>query len=198
VTHDDLAADPRVVEVWRAVHDYEGLYEVSSFGRVLALPRIVIRKNRRTVKEHHYRERVLSERARKSGYVYVGLSRNNHTWTVAVHRLVLEAFIGKCPDGMECRHKDDDGSNNRLANVAWGTPVENAGDRVAAGTYARGDRHRNARFNEAQLQLIAADAQRLKPGEVTAKWGISRTHLARVVRDKARSKRPHGRTPKEL
>lgn len=55
-----------------------------------------------------------------------------------VHRLILEAFVGPCPEGMECRHLDGDPSNNRLENLRWGTPKENAADRVRHGTIYRG------------------------------------------------------------
>ena len=46
-----------------------------------------------------------------------------------VHRLVLEAFVGPCPEGMECRHLEGDTANNALSNLAWGTPQENAADK---------------------------------------------------------------------
>ena len=49
---------------------------------------------------------------------------------VKIHRLVLEAFVGPCPVGMECRHLDSDKSNNRADNLTWGTPKQNMQDRV--------------------------------------------------------------------
>lgn len=47
-----------------------------------------------------------------------------------VHRLVLEAFVGPCPPGMQCRHLDGNSLNNRLSNLCWGTPKENLDDAV--------------------------------------------------------------------
>jgi hypothetical protein len=58
---------------------------------------------------------------------------------VQVHRLVLEAFVGPCPTGMECRHLDGDGTNNRLENLAWGTAKENSADRRRHGTQVCGE-----------------------------------------------------------
>jgi hypothetical protein len=52
-----------------------------------------------------------------------------------VHRLVLEAFIGPLPDGMEVRHLDDDPNNNHLTNLVYGTRSENMHDRVSNGTH---------------------------------------------------------------
>lgn len=50
-----------------------------------------------------------------------------------IHRLVLEAFVGPCPAGMECLHQDGDKSNNRIGNLRWGTSQENADDVLRQG-----------------------------------------------------------------
>lgn len=42
-----------------------------------------------------------------------------------VHRIVLETFVGPCPDGMECDHKDRNRSNNHIENLRWVTKAEN-------------------------------------------------------------------------
>jgi len=59
-------------------------------------------------------------------YPRVSLGRGKGRY---VHRLILEVFVGPCPDGMECRHLDGNPQNNRLDNLAWGTPEENCEDR---------------------------------------------------------------------
>lgn len=51
-----------------------------------------------------------------------------------VHRLVLEAFVGPCPEGMTVgRHLDDDPNNNHISNLAWGTVSDNSKDKVRNG-----------------------------------------------------------------
>lgn len=56
-----------------------------------------------------------------------------------VHKLVAEAFIGPCPDGMEVRHfPDRSTSNNRLDNLSYGTRLQNAADRRTHGTVRPG------------------------------------------------------------
>jgi len=65
----------------------------------------------------------------KSGYRRVRLLRDGKYHSLLVHRLVLEAFVGPCPDGMEvCHYPDTDKANNRLENIRWDTHAENMKD----------------------------------------------------------------------
>lgn len=122
-------------EEWRDVVGWEGLYEVSDQGRVRSLERVVPWKGwTRTVSTRILRP----GKERRSGTETVVLS-NGHKVTRSVHRLVLEAFIGPCPPGMECCHFDDDRSNNRLENLRWDSSSANNYDMV------RNGRHNNAR-----------------------------------------------------
>ncbi len=64
-------------------------------------------------------------------YKIVGLRSPDNPGTkkqVYVHQLVLGAFVGPCPIGMECRHLDGNPSNNFLSNLRWGTHLENMED----------------------------------------------------------------------
>lgn len=53
-----------------------------------------------------------------------------------MHRLVLSAFVGPAPEGMEALHRDGSRANNRIANLAWGTHAQNQRDQLAHGTHA--------------------------------------------------------------
>ena len=78
------------------------------------------------------------------GYPLVTLRRDGRTFIRYVHGLVLLAFKGPAPDGMECLHRDGDPKNNALANLRWGTAKENAADRDNHGRTVRGARWRAA------------------------------------------------------
>ena len=85
-----------------------------------------------------------------------------------LYRLVLEVFIGSCPEGMCCRHLDGNSMNNRLENLAWGTSSENSQDALRHGTHTgpknRGKRRSFKVLTAAQVQqirtLFAAGAKR--------------------------------------
>jgi hypothetical protein len=57
-----------------------------------------------------------------------------------LHHLVLEAFVGPRPPGMQCRHINGDSLDNRLENLAWGTASEDNYDRVRNGTHQHSGR----------------------------------------------------------
>lgn len=118
-------------EIWKPVVGYEGLYEVSDQGRVKTVARTVIRSNGRT---HSIRERVRSASPNHKGYLKVTLTKDGSLRTRTVHTLVLEAFVGARPAGQECRHLNGNPADPRLENLTWGTPRENAADRIGHGT----------------------------------------------------------------
>lgn len=116
-------------ERWLPVPGFEGAYEVSDWGRVRSLNRIVTTK---TGIKRRYQGRVLTPFASPSGHLRVNLGPAGK---LLVHRLVLEAFIGPCPSGQECCHDDGDPANNHLGNLRWDSRSENHLDRVRHGTH---------------------------------------------------------------
>lgn len=84
----------------------------------------------------------------------VRLCRNGKYHSYAVHRLVLEAFVGPCPEGMEGCHEDGDPTNNDLTNLRWDTHKGNMLDSVKHGTSTKGIRSGRAKLTEDQVRLI--------------------------------------------
>lgn len=123
------------IEIWRDVLGWEGFYQVSNHGRVKSLDRIVPSKRHGT--SYTVRGQIMGLE-RNGAYQHVTLSRSGRYKTVLVHRMVLEAFVGPCPEGMEGCHNDGVGTNNCLDNLRWGTPKENQQDRFLHGTSNRG------------------------------------------------------------
>lgn len=92
-------------EIWKPVVGYEGLYEVSSLGRVKSLK--------------YGREKILKPLKHRDGYLQVGLYKNEKQKRFFVHRLVAEAFLSN-PKGLhEINHLDEDKSNNSISNIEW-------------------------------------------------------------------------------
>ena len=101
-----------MIEEWRSIEGYEGLYEVSSYGRVRSLDRY---DNR-----NYFRKgKVLSPGKTPNGYLVVVLSCNEKQKTITVHRLVAQAFIPNPDNLLEVNHKDEDKTNNSVDNLEW-------------------------------------------------------------------------------
>ena len=107
-----------MIEEWRPVVGYEGLYEVSNTGRVRSVDRYV-----KTCYGSYrlHKGKVLSPGIRPDGYLVVSLQYR----MFRVHRIVAEAFLPN-PDNLpQVNHKDEDKSNNRVDNLEWCTAKYN-------------------------------------------------------------------------
>jgi hypothetical protein len=127
----EIDVDDFTHERWLAVVGWEGLYEVSDLGRVRSLPR------RGTVQPNRwYGGKILKPQpVNESGHLCVTLCRDGVDTKALVHRLVMAAFAGPCPEGEEVRHLDGDPSDNRLIRLAYGTRTQNNLDAVEHGTH---------------------------------------------------------------
>ncbi|MGB0971438.1 MAG: NUMOD4 motif-containing HNH endonuclease [Mycobacterium sp.] len=117
-------------ENWRSVVGYEGLYEVSDQGRVRGIDRYVTtRGGVRLSRGQILRPTPIVKGSKGRAYHFVNLSRSSKKARFSVHRLVLTAFVGPCPDGMEGCHNNGDASDNRIANLRWDTRANNGADK---------------------------------------------------------------------
>jgi hypothetical protein len=161
--------------MWKSILNYEGLYEVSDRGTVRSVDRVITCGRK-------MRGRTLTASVCDGGHLHVVLSREGIRRTFAVHRLVLEAFQGRCPAGRECAHDDGDPSNNSLENLRWATPKENCEDRDRHGTTSRGVRRPDAKLNE---EVVRDIFRRCRGGEthrsVSELYGVSRGLISKVV-----------------
>lgn len=115
---------------------YEGRYEVSDRGSVRSLDRWVTYTGGKLGARHLHLGKVLKVDER-NGYALVPLSSNSKSRVAFVHRLVLEAFVGPRPIGMEACHYDGDRQNNNVTNLRWDTRSNNVKDCLRHGTQAK-------------------------------------------------------------
>ena len=108
-------------EIWKDIEGFEGLYQVSNYGRVRSLERTAWNG------KGYYKapERILRVRKTHTGYLRVNLYKNNKAKDYYIHRLVAEAFIPNI-DNLPCiNHKDENPKNNHVTNLEWVTYKEN-------------------------------------------------------------------------
>ncbi len=165
-----------ISEVWKDVIGFEGQYQVSNTGRVKSLSRIQYRG------ESQFRypvpEKILKcKKNNKSGHLAVDLEKGNIR---LVHRLVLEVFVGPCPEGMECCHEDGNPSNNILTNLRWDTKKSNAADRRKHGTAFNGPRGDTHPFAKVTANIVRKIREDYATGNFSLK-DLSRTYHIHIM-----------------
>ena len=98
------------IEEWRPIQGFEGLYEVSDWGRVKSLANNKARK-----------EKILKGTKTPNGYLLVGLHKDGKVVWKLVHRLVAEAFLENPNNLPQVNHKDENKENNNVENFEWCT-----------------------------------------------------------------------------
>ena len=109
------------MEVWKPITNFEGLYEVSNYGRIKSLGRTIrLRNNGYKI----FPERILKTQLWK-GYERTQLTKDGKSYTVKVHRVVAKEFI-KNPNNLpQVNHKDENKTNNKADNLEWCTQSYN-------------------------------------------------------------------------
>lgn len=117
-------------EIWKSIEGYEGMYEVSSIGKIKGIPR-KFRTNTKILKP------LINI---KNKYTYVQLSTGGKIKAVRVHRIVAMAFIPNTDNKPYVNHKDGNKSNNCLDNLEWVTESENTQHALDNDLIAKGEK----------------------------------------------------------
>ena len=143
-------------EIWKDIEGYEGLYQISNFGRVKSLSRF----NSRT-------ERILKLSVRNKTYIKTCLCKENKSTT---------------PENKEqVNHIDGNKTNNIVSNLEWCTRIENMQHAVDTGLkYHTGSNNPDARLTEQQVLEIRASNESQR--SLGRKYGVDKSTIGRVKR----------------
>ena len=163
-------------EIWKSVDGYEGLFEVSSFGRV----RSVQKRDRRG---HLHKSRIMKQQMSKTGYRIVTFTVNGKGSTKKVHRLVATAFLPNPENKPEVNHLDGNTCNNNVSNLEWATPSENilhsfrelgrkpSGNCISALSV-------NKKLTDEQAELVRHDTRIAE--EIAREYGVCKKTIYRI------------------
>lgn len=125
--------------------------------------------------------RLLKPKADHDGYLALNLFRERRAHRRKVHLLVLEAFVGPRPDGLQGCHNDGDPSNCTVSNLRWDTPKANQSDRRRHGTASVGERNGNARLTAESVALIrSALAAGERQRDIAKRVGVAQSTISAI------------------
>ena len=105
-------------EQWKDIEGYEGVYQISTNGRVKSLGRVIYRKDSNKV-ARFTKNKIRKLKTDKCGYKFINLSKNGISKNFLIHRLVASAFIPNPNKLPEVNHKDENKTNNNVSNLEW-------------------------------------------------------------------------------
>lgn len=168
-----------VLENWKDIPGYEGLYQVSDMGRVKSLKRKAHNPHNGLVTVH---EKILSTGQTYSGHLNVVLCKDGTRKTKLVHMLVMSTFRGLPQKGCEVRHLNSDPTDNRLCNLKYGTRAENHIDASALGRLGR---QKLTPDEVREIRKRVADGELQK--DLALEYGIHKDNICRICKRKVYS-----------
>lgn len=127
-------------EEWRDIKDFEGLYQISNYGRVKSLDRIIHASDR----DIHRKNMIKKISKNNRGYYVIALFNTNTFKRYLVHRLVAQAFIPNPDNKPEVNHitpVSKDLCDDRVCNLEWVTSKENSQRSIILGRASKPPTH---------------------------------------------------------
>lgn len=163
-------------EIWKPIPDWNG-YFASTHGRIMSFwerTGVPPQCGGGSVGRIGETGRVLAVQSKEDSRQYVMLRRRGKKRNATVHSLVLLAFVGPRPNGMEACHEDDNPGNNRLANLRWDTRRGNLLDR-----------YRQSGKVLTRLQVVEIKskiAAGIRQKDIAAEYGVTQVLVSRIKR----------------
>lgn len=177
-----MSLEDPIQEEWRPVVGYDGLYEVSSLGRVRSLNRTITYPSRWGTQSSRLAKGTLLKPKRiKDNYLSVCLGDGSGSVYYAhVAHLVAAAFIGPRPSGQQVCHNDGNNQNNTVVNLRYDTPSGNCADRRRHGTHLHGENCSHAKLTAVAVREIRARGNSVPLRVMAEKFGVSRETIYAV------------------
>ena len=168
-----------LIEEWIPVRGYEGLYEVSSKGRIRSF---YISRNRKFTNK----STIIKGSLAKNGYRKVTLYKDGCMKSLWLHRVILESFKGPCPKHLEeAAHLDGDHTNNEPDNLEWVTRKENQAHKVKHGTHNRGERCGTSKLTSLDVEKIKILSDKGITQQIIANiFEVGQGHISRIINNK--------------
>jgi hypothetical protein len=159
-----------LIEIWLPVCGYEGLYEVSNWGRVKTMPRY-----------HRYgskAERILSPAVGTSGYKHVALTKDGVMKTIRVHRIVALAFLSNPTQFGFVNHIDGIKTNNQASNLEWCDRSHNMKHAYAIGLFSKSN---TSKLTKDVVCAIKMEGKWGSYKQIGDKYGVAQSTIYNIL-----------------
>ncbi len=174
-----------IMEIWKDISEYEGLYQASNLGNIRGLDRIIRHEQGGRIVERKIQGKVKNTRQTRTGYLICNLSKNGVLTTKSVSILVKEAFRGKPEKGYEIDHKDENKLNNKLENLEYVTRKENINRSFNNGRkIASGDAHYRAKLCKADVEFIRSNKGLFTGRHFASMFGVCSSTISLAINGK--------------
>ena len=162
-----------LIEIWKNIDGYGGIYQVSNLGRVKSF--------------HRKTPIILKPMVSHKGYLRVELHYNNIRELRSIHRLVMETFNPN-DEGLQINYIDGDKTNNRLDNLEWCTGSDNVLHAFACGlrTPKYGEEHWDCKWPNEDVKEIKNLYRTIGSYALAKRYGVDATTIQKIVNGKFR------------
>lgn len=175
-------------EIWKDVIGYEGFYQISNIGRIRTCTRVVhYQLLSGNVKPLTFVGRVKIPALNKMHKrLFTALYKDGTMKQKYIHQLVLENFVGPCPENMQACHNDGNAFNNRVENLRWDTCKNNHADKIKHGTTSLGEKNYAHKLTYNQVLNIRILNSYLSAKEISILYGVTKSLVLRILSFKHR------------
>lgn len=167
-------------EIWRWIEGYEGLYQISTFGRVKRF-------------YGNGKTKILKPWVNRQGYLIFDLCKGAKSKHCPAHQLVAKTFIPNPDNKPEPNHEDGNKMNNHVSNLQWSTRSENVKHSFEMGLQPKGEAHHSAKITDEQREEIRRIAikgdHEFGFNALAGKYKISSASIAEIVNGRKPRKR---------
>lgn len=160
-----LSRKHELAKKWKEVADFPG-YFVTRCGLVKNSKNLIMKPHKTC-----------------NGYYRVTLSKNKKEVKVLLHRAIANTFLGECPSGFVCNHKDGNPLNNHVDNLEWVSSSENAQHAYLIGLLKpkRGENHGMAKLNWTKVKAIRTQYPKKLLVELAKEFGVNRKTVRQII-----------------